>query len=377
VPERWDVIVAGLGAMGGAAARALARRGLRVLGLDRYAPPHAHGSTHGRTRITREAYFEHPAYVPLVQRASNLWDELERESGTPLFVRTGGLMIGPETGDLVRGAGLSASEHGLPHEWLSADDVRERFPALAPDPQMVALYEPRAGVLFVEACLRAMLHSAAAAGAELRMGEPMLSWRTERGIVRVATAVDEYLADKLVLTVGPWLAELVGNTALSVTVERQTQHWLASANGDATSPQRMPITIWETTDPALDRLFYTIPDFGDGVKIAVHHGGEVTDPSRVRRTIGEDDVMRVRALADRFLHGTGDVRESVVCLYTNTRDGHFLIDTHPVHNEIFIVSACSGHGFKFAPAIGEIVANELTGAAPVEELSLFRLRRLT
>src|SRR5918995_3914050 len=165
--------------MGGAAARELARRGLRVLGIDRYAPPHAHGSTHGRTRIIREAYFEHPAYVPLVQRAEQLWRELEREVGEQLFVRTGGLMIGAENSALVRGALASAEQHGLPYEMLTAAEVRRRFPALSPEPHAMALLEPRAGVLFPESCVRALLNCAARDGAELRTDEPMLAWRAE------------------------------------------------------------------------------------------------------------------------------------------------------------------------------------------------------
>src|SRR5688500_4966830 len=175
--------------MGSAAVRELARRGLRVLGLDRYAPPHAHGSTHGRTRIIREAYFEHPAYVPLVQRADRLWAELEREVGERLFVRTGGLMIGPERGALISGARASAEQHGLPYELLASADVRRRFPALAPEPGTMALHEPRAGVLFPEACVRALLACAARDGAVLRTAEPMLTWRVEGGVVRVATAM--------------------------------------------------------------------------------------------------------------------------------------------------------------------------------------------
>jgi sarcosine oxidase len=371
VAERWDVIVTGLGAMGSAAVRELARRGIRVLGLDRYTPPHAHGSTHGRTRIIREAYFEHPAYVPLVQRAELLWTALEREVGERLLVRTGGLMIGPERGALVSGARASAEQHVLPHELLTSAEVRRRFPALAPAPEAVALYEPRAGVLFPEACVRALLSCATRDGAELRTGEPMLTWRAEGGVVRVATAMGEHVANRLVLALGPWLPEFLNGALTPLTVERQMQHWFGPRqHAERFTPEQLPIALWETPD----RMFYTIPDFGDGVKVAVHHDGEITDPQRVRRTISDEEDASARALMERFLpDAAGELRERAVCLYTNTLDGHFVIDHHPAHREVVIASPCSGHGFKFATVIGEIVARLSLGEAE-EDLSLFTCR---
>ncbi len=369
--ERWDVIVTGLGAMGSAAARELARRGLRVLGLDRYAPPHAHGSTHGRTRIIREAYFEDPAYVPLVQRAGRLWQELGREVGEPLQVRTGGLMIGPEDGELVRGARASAEQHGLPHELLTSAEVRRRFPVLVPDPGAVGLLEPHAGVLFPEACVRALLACATRDGAVLRTGEPMLTWRAEGGVVRVATAIGEYVADRLVLALGPWLPDFLNGAQIQLSVERQMQHWFAPrAQPERFAPDALPITLWETSD----RMFYTIPDFGDGVKVAVHHDGEISDPQRLRRTISDQEDANARAIVERFLpNAAGDLRDRAVCLYTNTADGHFVIDHHPLHPEVVIASPCSGHGFKFATVIGEMVA-KLTVGEPVDGISLFHCR---
>ena len=369
--ERWDVIVTGLGAMGSAAVRELARRGLRVLGLDRYAPPHALGSTHGRTRIIREAYFEDPAYVPLVQRADVLWTALEHQVGDRLFVRTGGLMIGPEHGVLVGGARASAQQHRLPHELLTSAEVRRRFPALAPEPDAVGLYEPRAGVLFPEACVRALLWCAARDGAELRTGEPMLTWRVDAGVARVATAIGEYVADRLVLALGPWLPEFLNGAATPLTVERQVQYWFKPRHhAERFAPRTLPIALWEVPG----RLFYTLPDFGDGVKVAVHHDGEITDPQRVRRTVNEGEDANARALMERYLpDAAGKLCDRAVCLYTNTSDGHFLIDRHPIHDEVVMVSACSGHGFKFATAIGEIVAKLCLGEE-AEDLSLFRYR---
>ena len=370
--ERWDVIVTGLGAMGSAAVRELARRGLRVLGIDRYAPPHAHGSTHGRTRIIREAYFEHPAYVPLVQRADLLWTELEREVGERLFVRTGGLMIGPEHGTLVQGARASADAHGLPYEMLDAAELRRRYPVLAPEDGAVALLESRAGVLFPEACVRALLTCAARDGAAVHASEPMLGWRAEGPNVIVTTALGEYVADHLVLTLGPWLPEFLNGAQIQLSVERQMQHWFGPRErAERFGPDELPIALWETSA----RMFYTIPDFGDGVKIAVHHGGEVTDPQRVRRTMNEQEDADARTLLERFVpDAAGELRDRAVCLYTNTVDGHFVIDRHPLYPAVIVASPCSGHGFKFATVVGEMVA-QLTVGEPLEDLALFHCRR--
>ncbi|HEY5307978.1 MAG TPA: N-methyl-L-tryptophan oxidase, partial [Casimicrobiaceae bacterium] len=194
----YDVIIAGLGAMGSAAAFHLARRGVRVLGLDRYKPPHSLGSSHGDSRIIREAYFEHPVYVPMVRRAFELWHELERASGTSLRIQTGGLMIGRPESELVAGARRSAQAHGLPHDLLSASDVRARFPMFNPEPDMAAVWEPRAGVLFPEACISATLAQAQESGAALHFDEPVQDWTIDADSVRVSTARGEYRARQLI-----------------------------------------------------------------------------------------------------------------------------------------------------------------------------------
>src|SRR5918992_1629494 len=175
----FDVIVVGLGAMGSATLFALSRRGVRALGVDQFAPPHTQGSTHGRTRIIREAYFEHPLYVPLVRRAYELWDDLEREAGRTLFHRTGGLMIGPADGAIVAGARRSAVEHDVQHEMLTADQVRRRWPAYDPPDDHGALFELRAGLLLPEACVEAYLELARRSGAVIRTGERVQSWRAD------------------------------------------------------------------------------------------------------------------------------------------------------------------------------------------------------
>lgn len=370
----YDVAIVGLGAMGSAAAHELARRGTRVVGFDRYQPPHAMGSTHGRSRIIREAYFEHPLYVPLVRRAYERWAELEEESGRTLFRQTGGVMVGPERGVLVAGALSSAQEHDLPHELLSADELRARYPTLAPPDDAVALFEPRAGVLLPEACVESWLSLARDAGAALRFGEQVLRWEATREGVRVETTEGTFGAARLVLSAGPWLPRLVPELGLPLTIERQMFHWFAPARPADYAPEIFPIGLWEY-EP--DRLVATFPDVGDGVKIGVHHEGETTDPDRVRRTVSEQETARVRALLARLVPGAaGPMVEARVCLYTNTPDHHFLIDFHPDHPQVLIASPCSGHGFKFASAIGEVVADLLLAGRSELDLSLFRLDRV-
>jgi sarcosine oxidase len=240
----YDVAIAGLGAMG-SAARALSRRGLSVVGFDRFAPPHGLGSSHGKSRIIREAYFEHPAYVPLVQHAWALWEELERESGARLLMRTGGLMIGgPPEGALVRGALASAAAHGLPHERLDAAGIRRRVPAFHPGDGMAGVWEPNAGVLFPEAAIAATLASARGHGAELHTDEPVVSWRADERGVEVRTARGTFSAGRLVLASGAWMPALLAELALPLVVERVALFWFEPARDAAGfDPGRFPIFI--------------------------------------------------------------------------------------------------------------------------------------
>jgi sarcosine oxidase len=372
MPFSFDVIVVGLGAMGSAAGYHLARRGKRILGLDRFAPPHAFGSSHGQTRIIREACFEHPLYVPLVQRAYRLWAELEKESGRKLFQKTGGLMIGKPDSAVVTGATRSAQEHSLPHEVLSAAEVRSRFPALQPTDEMIAVWEPRAGNLFPEICIEAHLTMARNQGADLRGDEPVLSWEEDDGGVRVVTSRGAYHAGQLVLAAGSWIQSLLRNLKLPLAVERQVQFWFEPKHPDRFQPERCPIHIWEH-EPR--RFFYGFPDRGDGVKVARHHEGERVNPDSINRDAQPEEVETMRAIVRRFLpDADGPLRSAVVCMYTNMPDGHFFIDRHPAHPRVLIASPCSGHGFKFSSVIGEVLADLLTEGRTPFDLSLFRNR---
>jgi len=373
VPEQYDVIVVGLGAMGSAACYHLARRGREVLGIDRFAPPHTMGSSHGQTRIIREAYFEHPIYVPLVQHAYELWAELERESGRRLFVQTGGLMIGPPDGIVVGGAKKSAEEHGLPHDTLSAAEVRRRFPALQPTDDMVAVWEPRAGILFPETCVETHLTLARRHGAEIHLNETVARWETNESSARVVTSQGIYQASRLLLASGSWITTLLPELKLPFTVERQVLYWFEAKRAPENfRPERCPIYLWEH-EP--ERFFYGFPDLGEGVKVAGHHEGRIVSPDAIDRAVHADEPEAMRAVLRKFMpDADGALRSAVVCMYTNTPDHHFFIDAHPRCPQVLVASPCSGHGFKFSSALGSVLADLLTEGKTQFDLSLFRYR---
>lgn len=371
----YDAIVVGLGAMGSASLRALSLRGCTVLGFDAFKPPHAQGSSHGLARIIREAYFEHPAYVPLVQRAFGLWEDLERETGRALMRRTGGLMVGPPEGLLVQGTLRSVHEHGLAHEQWNAEEIRRRVPAFHPSADMIGVWEPRAGVLSPEDSIAAMLASAARHGATIRNDEPVLAWNVTGDSVEVVTSVDRYRGGQIVLAAGPWIGRLAPHLAPLLTVERVAQFWFeprpeAAADFD---PSRCPISIWQYER---DGFFYAFPSLGPGVKAALHHQGKKTDPDKVSRVVGEGEEKAIRSVLERYMPGAaGRLAQSSVCMYTNTPDEHFIIDRDPEHPQVLLVSACSGHGFKFSPAIGEVAAELLMDGGTRHDLSMFALER--
>jgi sarcosine oxidase len=371
--DRFDVVVAGLGAMGSAALFHLARRGVKVLGLDQFAPPHALGSSHGETRVIREAYFEHPSYVPFIQRAYELWGELERLSGEALYLRTGGLMIGREETAVLSGALQSARVHGIEHEVLSAEQIKNCFPGLRPAPDMLGLLERRAGILFPEACLAAHLQLAERAGARVRLNEKLHDWKEEPTGIVLQTAHATYHARKLILAGGPWMPQLVPELHGCLNVERQVLLWFRALETELFDPEIFPVHLWEYEK---GKMFYGFPDLGRGVKVALHHEGELTNAVSVDRAVRPADISAVRELLSRYLPAAnGAFLRGTVCLYTNTPDGHFILDRLPGAGNVLVASPCSGHGFKFASAVGEALADLALDQAPAADLSLFSLRR--
>ena len=372
----YDVAIIGLGAMGSAAAYHLAKRGASVIGFDRFTPPHTMGSSHGDTRIIREAYHESPAYVPIVQRSYELWAELEQEAGETLLRQTGGVMIGPPEGETVAGARRSAELHGLTHELLGADEIRRRWPQFNPPDDFAAIYEDRSGILFPEKCISAHLAGASGRGAELRYGTQVSGWTAVGDGVTVNTDGGSVSAGRLLITAGAWLPGLVSELDLKLEIERQVLFWFEpAANRELFDPANCPIYIWEYE---LDHAFYGFPNLGDGVKIARHHDGRIVDPDALDRDdVSADDEQMIRVPLCRVMpDAAGRVIRSEVCMYTNTADHHYLVGFHPEHPSVLIGSPCSGHGFKMASALGEAFADMLLDGRSRHDLTPFGIERL-
>lgn len=369
--------------MGAAACYHLAQRGLRVVGLEQFDLCHDRGSSHGRSRVFRKAYFEDPRYVPLLHEAYAAWGRLERETGQTLLNFVGCLNIGRPDHPCLRGVRASVTQHGLAHEVLSAEEVRRRHPAFEPPPDHVAVYEADAGYLCPEDCVRAMAVLARRAGAELRERTVVRNWRVMKSMgasgatVRVETDNGPIEAGALIITAGPWLPSVAVELGLPLTVERQVQAWFAPKEPARFAPRKMPVFIHFLDGDAaagaddanmpgasavnLAGAFYGICDHGDGVKIARHHGGAATTTDAVDRAVHLADEADIRRYIRAHMPtADGPLRDAKVCLYTNTPDDHFVIDRHPSHKNVFIAGGFSGHGFKFAPVVGKALADLVT-----------------
>ena len=279
-------------------------------------------------------------------------------------------MIGPEDGPLFSGALRSAREHGLDYEVLSAIDLHKRHPALHPAPNALAVWEPRAGILFPEKCIAAHLRMAREHGASLKADEPILDWEPVSNGVRVRTAKSEYRARRMILAAGSWMPALLGKFPAPLRVERQILFWFKNRQPALFGPETFPVFLLEHEK---EQFFYGFPDLGNGVKIAQHHQGETTTPENVRREVSITETQFTRGLVAPFLPDLTEPIDSTVCMYTNTASGHFLLDFHPEAASVLVASPCSGHGFKFSSALGEIMANQIGNGETRFDLSLFRI----
>jgi sarcosine oxidase len=369
----YDAIVVGLGGAGSAGVYHLASKGMRVLGVEKYGPVHSHGSSHGKTRIYRTAYSEGPAYVPLVQRAQQLWLELQAASGQRIIQKTGGLVIGRRESRMVSGAIRSATAYSLPHDVLASDEIETRFPQFRVDESDVALWDPEAGALFPENCIQAHSSGAVDAGAELHYGETVRSWTSASEGVKVTTRTGEYRARTLVFTAGPWTPGLTSDIGLPLEIELQFVFWFAASKPEMVRPERMPAFIW---DMGVEGQTYGLPDFGDGVKIGSWAGKVVPSPEAADRTLYESDAMPVRDFVSKSLDGVvSHEQESMSCLFTNSPDQDFVIGKHPRYPNVVVISACSGHGFKFTSVLGEIISHLVCNESLDYDLSPFDLGR--
>ncbi|MBX3746486.1 MAG: N-methyl-L-tryptophan oxidase [Verrucomicrobiae bacterium] len=375
----WDVIVLGLGGMGSAAACHLARRGLRVLGLDAYDPPHDRGSSHGATRVIRQAYFEHPSYVPLLLRAYELWHELEQSTQSNLLCLPGGLMMGNPDSEVVAGSLRSARQFDLPHELLETADLRKRFPLFQVPEGTVALFEPSAGLVYCDRAVAAHLRAAIRHGAEIRVNSPVLTWETTAGGVEVRTSRDRFQAGQLVVTPGPWAPDILQRLRLPLRIERQVLFWFKPPGGIGPFlPEQFPVYVWEHDDGDLPYGFPSVDGPDGGVKFALYRSPcvEFCTPGTVDRRIRPDDEVPLRRLLRRFLPALdGPVVRAMTCMYTLTPDLHFVIDRPPGQPRVAVAAGFSGHGFKFCPVVGEILADLVTDQTPRFDLSLFGMSR--
>ena len=352
-----DCIVLGTGGAGSAALYHLSRRGAKVMGLDRFPPGHDRGSSHGETRLIRQAYFEHPDYVPLLLRAYELWKELSELSERDLYHETGLLEVGPPEGILVRGVLSSAKAHGLEVEQLSPAEAESRFKGFRVPASMASLHERRAGYLRVEECVVAHVEEAQQLGATVRTGETVMDWSIDGTGARVRTDQGSYLAARLVITAGPWAGDLLKDLGLPLQVRRKPVFWYKARGIECREAAGCPAFLFETSAG----FFYGFPETkeGAGLKVAEHTGGEVvSDPLHIDRSLRPEDRGPVERFLDQYLLSvTRECLKHSVCMYTMTPDEHFAIGLHPGHSQVAFAAGLSGHGFKFTGVLGEALAD--------------------
>jgi sarcosine oxidase len=372
VTERYDVVVVGVGGMGSAALYHLARRGKRVLGLERFDLLHEQGSSHGLTRIIRLAYFEHPDYVPLLRRAYELWRELEQEAGEQLLYVTGIVEGG---GRIHEGVLLACAEHDLPYEALDGREVARRFPAYRLPADFEAVYQPDGGFVLPERCIVAHVAGAVARGAVLRARERVLEWTAIEGGVRIRTDRGVVEADRLVVTAGAWSQDVARLPNGLVGAVRQALAWFQPTAPELFTPERLPVF-----NLMLDgEHFYGFPAFGiPGFKLGRYdHFGQGGDPDTVSREPTRHDEAPLREFAARYFpDGAGPTLALKTCLFEPTPDEHFLIDSHPETAAAVVGAGFSGHGFKFCSVVGEILADLAVDSRTRHDIELFGLGRL-
>jgi monomeric sarcosine oxidase len=373
--RHFDVIVLGGGTMGTAAAWALGKRGLKTLLLEQFHHVHDQGSHGGETRVIRHAYAESPEYVPLVRRADQLWQELQASVGEQVLVRCGGLELAAPGFAHARAARASADAHGLSYEWLTPEEVMSRWPAFRVPEDWDALYSPDSGFLLTEAALRGMADAARALSATILEQTQAVGWGVELEHVWVDTPVDRYEADALIVTAGAWATKSIADLDLPVRILRKTLWWQEVVDPRQFEPERFPVFI--TDSPAGE--IYGFPVYGaPALKIANHAGGEVVDLETVDRSTRPGENRDCLELAARVLPGvTSRVMKSAVCLYAMTPDTDFIVDRHPLLPRVAIGAGFSGHGFKFAPAIGELLTELIVDpvAESIPRLQLSRFER--
>ncbi|QDU80362.1 Monomeric sarcosine oxidase [Polystyrenella longa] len=370
----FDCAVIGLGGVGSAAAYHLARRGVNVLGLEQFTPAHDLGSSHGETRIIRQAYFEHPNYVPLILRAYELFKELEETSGKQLLQQCGLLLAGPPEGETIQGARLAQHLHQIPLESVRAADWEDRFPGFRIPNGFDVVFEPVAGFLHVEETVRTHLDEAQKAGADLRFNIEVINWRKEGDQFVITTEFEEFIAHKLIVTAGAWTSELLNSLNVPLQVRRVVLCWNKVQSDCYNLSQGGSCFFMET---ALGE-FYGFPSLdGQKLKLAEHGGGlDIANPDELIRTKLAGDGDRVAQFIESFMPQLKPQSErQAVCMYTLSPDHHFLVDEHPDITGIYLGAGFSGHGFKFTSVLGEILADLGSEGRTEHPIDFLRLSR--
>ncbi len=375
----FDDIVVGLGAMGSAAVYQLSQRGRNVLGLEAFTLAHDKGSSHGSSRIIRQAYYEDPSYVPLLFRSYELWERLQADTGSDLLRITGGLMIGAPDSDVVAGSIRSAQKYALRHEILNTAEVRRRYPQFVLSADEIALYESKAGYLRPEECIRQNLAQASRSGAELHFEEPMKSWTAgDSGDgVTVTTQRGTYCAKHLILSTGAWAPEVLAPLGLPIAAYRRVMFWFDPVGGiDPFLPEHCPVYLWKPKDTPTFYGFPASDGRNHGVKVALHAGDEICSPDSIDRNIRGDDELAMRSvIADCIPALNGRLIEARTCMYTMTPDEHFIIEQYPGYPQVSIAAGFSGHGFKLSSVVGEILADLAMEGRTDHNIALFSHRR--
>lgn len=376
--ERFDAIVIGVGGMGSAACYQLARRGVRVLGIEQFDIPHDRGSSHGYSRMIRTAYYEHPDYVPLLKRAFSLWRELEDEALVKLLHVIGGLYMGNRDGELIAGSLKSCEKHSLPHELLEIQELRGQFRQFEVPDDFVGLLEHGAGFLVPELCIGTHVDLAMRHGATIRGNEPVISWETDAKSARVTTTRGTYEADELIFCGGAWSDRLIRDLGVPLIVTRQVLGWVQPRRRDLFQLGVLPVWAIDNGDGSLYYGFPMHPG-SPGLKIAHHKPGPATTADTLNRTPHSDDEESFRPAIRRFMpDADGPVMSMRICMYTNSPDHHFIIDRASAHERVTVACGFSGHGFKFASVVGEVLADlamKKTSALPIGFLGLKRFQK--
>lgn len=381
--EHFDAIVIGVGGMGSAAVYELAKRGKKVLGIEQFDIPHAMGSSHGLTRIIRLAYAESPAYVPLLRRSYELWNETQNKAGEPLLIVTGSIDASRPDANLFSGSIASCQEHNLPHEIYTAKQLKKRFPAVELADDMMANYQPDGGFVLSERAIVAHVNLAMSMGAEIHGREKVLDWEPIGGGggdggqdgVKVTTEQGVYTADKLVITAGAWANKLIEPLKDGLAVpERQVLTWMQPKKPELFGLGTLPVWVIEDDEG----VYYGFPTYGiPGFKFGrMNHLEQTIDPDNMDREAHAEDDKLLRDFAEQYFpQACGPTLSLRACIFTNTPDKTFIVDKHPDHPQVVFGAGFSGHGFKFVSVMGEIFAELAIDGETRHDIDLFRLNR--